>query len=114
MLSELLNLKRQGGTLGALSEGEGKALRAAAVNITRSQSEDQLDDNLRAYKLQVQRTVDLLKQAYEADYESGMYGQAQPSQGGAAPQSPQYEQTATNSQTGQKIGFRNGQWEPIQ
>jgi hypothetical protein len=114
MLSELLNLKRQGGTLGALSEGEGNALRAAAVNITKSQSEAQLDANLKAYRLQVQRTVDLLKQAYEADYANGAYEQAQPSQGGAAPQSPQYEQTATNSQTGQKIGFRNGQWEPIQ
>jgi len=124
MLSELLNLKRQGGTLGALSEGEGNALRAAAVNITKSQSEDQLDDNLAAYKLQVQRSVDLLKRAYEADYESGMYGAGgqptatgqtqQGAQGDAAPQSPQYEQTATNSQTGQKIGFRNGQWEAIQ
>ena len=27
---------------------------------------------------------------------------------------PQYEKTATNPKTGQKLGLRNGQWEPIQ
>lgn len=27
---------------------------------------------------------------------------------------PQYEQTATNPQTGERMGLRNGQWEPIQ
>jgi hypothetical protein len=82
MLSELLNVKKQGGTLGALSEGEGKALRDAAVNVTKSQSEKQLDANLAVYRMQIQRSVDLLKQAYEADYQSGMY-EGSPSQ--AAP-----------------------------
>lgn len=34
-------------------------------------------------------------------------------QKGAAPTAGSYEKTATNPQTGEKIGLRNGKWEPI-
>jgi hypothetical protein len=118
MLSELLELKKQGGTLGALSEGEGKALRAAAVNITRSQSEKQLDDNLTAYRTQLELSMTRIKNAYEQDYQSGMYDGSPPApqQGGQqqAGGGVQYEKTATNPETGQKIGLLDGKWVAIQ
>jgi hypothetical protein len=71
MLSELIAIKNQGGALGALSDSEGKALRDAAVNVARSQSEKQLDANLKAYRLQVERTRMVLKQAFEEQYVNG-------------------------------------------
>lgn len=79
MLSELVAIKDQGGTLGALSDSEGKALRDAAVNVARSQSEKQLDANLKAYRLQVERAKMVLKQAFEDQYVNG----AQAPRGGA-------------------------------
>jgi hypothetical protein len=68
MLSELIAIKNQGGALGALSDSEGKALRDAAVNVARSQSEKQLDANLKAYRLQVETSRMRLKQAFEEQY----------------------------------------------
>jgi hypothetical protein len=80
MLSELVAIKAQGGTLGALSDSEGKALRDAAVNVARSQSEEQLDRNLKAYRLQVENSRMRLKQAFEDEY----INRAAPARGGAA------------------------------
>jgi hypothetical protein len=71
MLSELIAIKNQGGALGALSDSEGKALRDAAVNVARSQSEKQLDANLKAYRLQVETSRMRLKQAFEEQYMNG-------------------------------------------
>lgn len=71
MLSELIAIKAQGGTLGALSDSEGQALRDAAVNVARSQSEEQIDRNLKAYRLQVENSRMRLKQAFEAEYVNG-------------------------------------------
>ncbi len=74
MLNELIAIKAQGGALGALSDSEGKALRDAAVNVARSQSEKQLDDNLRSYRLQVETSRMRIKAAFEAEYANGAYG----------------------------------------
>jgi hypothetical protein len=84
MLSELIAIKAQGGTLGALSDAEGKALRDAAVNVARSQSEKQLDANLKAYRLQVEKTRDTMKRAFEDEYVKG--AQVSRFKPGAAPQ----------------------------
>ena len=74
MLSELVAIKAQGGALGALSDSEGKALRDAAVNVARSQSEEQLDRNLKAYRLQVENSRMRLKQAFEEQYVNNVGG----------------------------------------
>jgi hypothetical protein len=71
MLSELIAIKEQGGTMGALSDSEGAALRNAAVNVARSQSEKQLDANLRTYRLQVEKTKMTMKKAFEDEYVNG-------------------------------------------
>lgn len=71
MLSELVAIKEQGGTMGALSDSEGAALRNAAVNVARSQSEKQLDANLRTYRLQVEKTKMTMKKAFEDEYVNG-------------------------------------------
>jgi hypothetical protein len=84
MLSELVAIKAQGGTLGALSDSEGKALRDAAVNVARSQSEEQLDRNLKAYRLQVENSRMRLKQAFEDEYVNGPNAVRRP----AAPAAP--------------------------
>jgi hypothetical protein len=81
MLSELIAIKNQGGALGALSDSEGKALRDAAVNVARSQSEKQLDANLKAYRLQVETSRMRLKQAFEEQYVNNSGG-ARPAGGG--------------------------------
>ena len=59
------------GTMGALSDSEGAALRNAAVNVARSQSEQQLDANLRTYRLQVEKTRMAMKKAFEDEYVNG-------------------------------------------
>jgi hypothetical protein len=82
MLSELIAIKNQGGTLGALSDAEGKALRDAAVNVTRSQSEKQLDANLRTYRLQVEKTKMTMKKAFEDEYVNGPNAVRRPAAGG--------------------------------
>lgn len=87
MLSELVAIKAQGGTLGALSDAEGKALRDAAVAVSRSQDEKQLDANLKAYRLQVEKSMQRLQSAFEAEYVGQSYGRAPPVRG-AAPQAP--------------------------
>ena len=71
MLSELIAIKGEGGTMGALSDSEGAALRNAAVNVARSQSEQQLDANLRTYRLQVEKTRMAMKKAFEDEYVNG-------------------------------------------
>lgn len=71
MLSELIAIKDQGGTMGALSDSEGAALRNAAVNVARSQREDQLDANLRTYRLQVEKTRMAMRKAFEDEYVNG-------------------------------------------
>ena len=91
MLSELVAIKDQGGTLGALSDSEGKALRDAAVNVARSQSEEQLDANLRAYRLQVERSKMVLKQAFEEQYVQGQGG------GRRAPAAPGVTSNSANA-----------------
>jgi len=86
MLSELVAIKAQGGTLGALSDAEGKALRDAAVNVARSQNEKQLDANLKAYRLQVEKTQMNMRQAFEAEYVNGQQASRyRPPGGGATP-----------------------------
>jgi len=74
--TSLVDLKSQGGTLGALSETELDLLKAKVANVRRSQSDEQLDANLEILKFTMENSVRRVKQAYEAEYESGRYGSA--------------------------------------
>lgn len=78
----LVELKSQGGTLGALSETELDLLKAKIANVRRSQSQEQLEANLEILKLSMGNSLGRLKQAYEAEYESGRIGGATPAASG--------------------------------
>lgn len=72
--TSLVELKAQGGTLGALSETELDLLKSKIANVRRSQSQEQLDANLEILKLTMENSMRRVKQAYEMEYESGRYG----------------------------------------
>lgn len=120
MLSELVSIKEQGGTFGALSDSEGKALRDAAVNITKSQSEAQLDKNLKAYLDQVEKTRANMRKAFEEEYINNPINRRVPPGSGGVTQPP-------SNPVGPPVGtVRNGyrfkggnpndrnSWEPAQ
>jgi len=87
----LVDLKSQGGTLGALSEMELLLLKVKIANVRRSQSQEQLDANLEILKLSMANSLDRLKQSYESDYANGAYEQLSPAptaSGGSPPVGP--------------------------
>jgi hypothetical protein len=85
----LVDLKSQGGTLGALSDTELQLLKAKIASVRRSQSRDQLHANLEILKLSMANSLGRLKQAYETEYAAGRYDRPAPNgqaaTGGAAP-----------------------------
>jgi hypothetical protein len=78
--TSLVNLKEQGGTLGALSDTELQLLEAKIANVERSQSQEQLDRNLLELKNALQGSTTRIRAAYEKEYAAGRYGR-----GGATP-----------------------------
>lgn len=79
--TSLVNLKAQGGTLGALSDTELQLLEAKIANVERSQSEEQLDKNLAELKNALTQSSMRIRAAYEKEYAAGRYGRG----GAAAP-----------------------------
>lgn len=79
--TSLVNLKAQGGTLGALSDAELQLLEAKIANVERSQTEEQLDRNLMELKNALTQSSKRIRAAYEKEYAAGRYGR-----GGAASQ----------------------------
>lgn len=69
----LVNLKAQGGTLGALSDAELTLLKAKVANLARSQSEDQFDANLEILKITFANSMARIKAAYEQEYAAGRF-----------------------------------------
>jgi hypothetical protein len=67
----LVDLKSQGGTLGALSDTELNLLKAKIANVRRSQSKEQMEANLEILRLSMANSLARLKQAYEAEYGAG-------------------------------------------
>lgn len=81
----LVNLKAQGGTLGALSDAELTLLKAKVANLARSQNEAQFDANLEILKISFENSMARLKAAYEQEYASGRFeGLPQIGGGGAS------------------------------
>jgi hypothetical protein len=114
-LSELISVKSQGGTFGALSDAEGRALRDAALNIKKSQSREQLVENLQRYKAQLQSSAANMQRAFEEDYVNNRAQRRPPgNRQSAAGAGASGEQTATNPLTGERLVLRNGQWVPFQ
>lgn len=72
--TSLVNLKAQGGTLGALSDTELQLLEAKIANVERSQSEEQLDKNLMELKNALTQSSKRIRAAYEKEYAAGRYG----------------------------------------
>jgi len=69
-----------GGALGQVSERELDLLMAAAAALNRSQSKQQLERNLRNFQGQVERSLQRIEEAFERDYNSGLFGGATPQQ----------------------------------
>lgn len=72
----LVDLKSQGGTLGALSDTELNLLKAKVANVERSQSEEQLDANLEILRMAMQSSMMKIKRQYEDLYAQGAYRSA--------------------------------------
>jgi hypothetical protein len=68
MLSRLTELKKQGGTLGALAAKEQEALENALASLSLDQSEQQLEENLRRYAKQRQQSMVRIFRAYSNEY----------------------------------------------
>lgn len=102
-----------GGALGQVTEKEIAFLQSVLGSLDQGQSPQQLRENLQRAKTEIIASWERVRQAYEQDYgvqyQGPGSGAAQPSQGGGISDGA----TATNPQTGQRIIFRNGQWEPM-
>ena len=81
--TSLVNLKAQGGTLGALSDTELQLLEAKIANVERSQSQEQIDRNLLELKNALQGSATRIRAAYEKEYAAGRYGTGRRRAGGA-------------------------------
>lgn len=81
--TSLVNLKAQGGTLGALSDTELQLLEAKIANVERSQSQEQIDRNLLELKNALQGSATRIRAAYEKEYAAGRYGTGRRGDGGA-------------------------------
>lgn len=68
MINSLLDIKRQGGTMGALSEKEGKALADAVANLKQSQSQEELIRNIDVLKDTMFNSRTTLQQSYVDTY----------------------------------------------
>lgn len=82
-LESLTNLKARGGTLGALSEGEGKMLADSSADIAAAQNETQLRDALKRFKKRIEKHRVLMDDAFSSESKIRRGGEA--SQESAAP-----------------------------
>jgi hypothetical protein len=83
--TSLVNLKAQGGTLGALSDTELQLLEAKIANVERSQNEKQLDANLMELKRALEGSTQRIRAAYEKEYAAGRFQRSGQAGGAAAP-----------------------------
>jgi hypothetical protein len=67
-LDKLVELKSQGGTLGAVSEKELALLQSSAQNLQQSQSYEQFQKNLASFKKQREESMGRVRSAYGQDY----------------------------------------------
>ena len=65
---EIVEMKKSGGTLGAVSNNELNLLQAAKVNLQNSQSADQLRQNMLLLKDQLKKSRKAIFDAYKEDY----------------------------------------------
>lgn len=110
-LSALKSLSSTGASgFGALSEKEGDILRNAAANLSTSQSNEALRQNLLDLRQKMLRARDrVAQQAIKLPEESVGQPQAAPAQQAPASSNPR----ATNPQTGETVELVNGQWVPV-
>ena len=109
-----------GGALGQVTERELAFLQSVLGSVRRSQSEKQLDANLENARQQIIASWDRVRRAYEQDFGQPYQGPGAnltaggQSQAQAQPQQQAAEgPIAVNPQTGERVIFRNGQWEPL-
>lgn len=107
-----------GGALGQVTEREIAFLQAVLGSLDQGQSPDQLRANLTKAKGDIIASWDRVRRAYEQDFGQPYQGPGASLAAGAQPQSQPQQQAAdgpiaVNPQTGERVIFRNGRWEPL-
>lgn len=102
----------RGTGLGQITEKEIKFLQSVLGSLFQDQSPKQLRANLEIAKQQIIASWDRIEAAYVKDFGGQLGTGSAPSTDGGG--EFRDGQTATNPQTGQRIVFRNGRWEPVQ
>ena len=87
---------------GSITDFEGTKAEQAELRIGNAQSVEAFKEAMEDYKYWIKRGYDNMKRAAKGDF----------SIEGETPAGPQEGATATNPQTGQKVIFTNGQWQP--
>jgi len=106
-----------GGALGQVSERELDLLKAAYSNLSNSQSYEQLMQNLEAFNLQNQQSLQNARMAYEQDYKrfggqnDAYLPKLQEQNSPAQPNTQPQGQIAVNPKTGEKMINRGNGWE---
>lgn len=107
-LQEMRNNSPTGGALGQVAVQELNMLQSTVSSLDTGQGIEQLKENLSAVRVHMENWRNAVEAAHKAKF-----GEL-PSRddGSDAPATPEGS-TATHPQTGQKIIFRNGQWQPV-
>ena len=104
-LNKLIEVKKAGGTFGALQKNEMDALEASFGKLKTVQNPEVLKQNL----LVVKKFLGKAQDSAGGNLEMALDNTLSQLQGGSS----QQEQTATNPNTGETIVFRNGKWEAM-
>jgi len=103
-----LGLIRQGGSIGMMTEREWPIVQDMIDRIDPRMGEPAARaafENIRTYMGRIKDNAD---EIYRTEWGGSQFAKPDNTVRGAG-----YERTATNPQTGQKIGLRGGKWEPI-
>lgn len=105
------------GSAGTMTEKEWPKMQTYLNLVKTASTPEQAKEALRNAASSYERMQEVGKESYMNEWGGGQFGDPTVIDRlakGDKDKPAQYERTATNPQTGQKIGLRNGQWEPIQ
>jgi len=112
-LGAMREASKTGGAVGNVSDAEGGRFENAFVALTQAQSYPQFVEELDRLISMNAESKNLLIDAYSSEY-GQIEGAPRLQSSGGGSSGSQQEIKATNPQTGEKIIFRNGRWEPYQ
>lgn len=113
-LSKLIEVKKQGGTFGALQEKELDLLISSRAALAQSQSPAQFRENLITYQERRNRAIPLLTDVFEKKFGSVPEGLTDGLDKNIIKRSYKEGQTVYNPKTGERRVLRGGKWESAQ